>query len=254
MKKIIFADNFDFESICRAGFDGIFIKPENPEHARKTKELCDKHNLVFSSIHGPSALCNLIYTDNPEPYITQQKGLIDLAAELGVKYVITHATLHIDTPPYDQKAVKRYKRLFDYAFERGVTLCIENLEHKHIVYLMDELACYRGGGFCLDTGHNHAYTPHIDLSDFTPAYLHINDNYGMSGANYNGIDDLHLIPYDGTADFDKICATLKKQGYDGDLTFELKKHNTDLYNDLTDDEFLAKAYRVACDIENKIKK
>jgi sugar phosphate isomerase/epimerase len=253
MKKIIFADKFDFADIKKAGFDGIFIKPQNREHAIKTKELCDKHSLIFSSLHGPSIICNLMYTDTPEPYIAQQTELIDLAHELGVKFVITHATLHIDTPPYNPLAVERYKKLFDYAYRKGVTLCIENLEHEHIVFLFNELYGYKGGGFCLDTGHNNAYTPHLNFERFTPVYLHLNDNFGMTGKTYDGIDDLHLIPYDGNADFERILSNLKRQGYDGELTFELKKHNSDLYKNLSDKEFLEKAYSVACDIENKIK-
>ncbi len=253
MKKIIYADNFDYSLIKSIGFDGIFIKYDGDNDVRACKGNADKNGLILSSIHAPSKYCNYIYTDNPKPYIEQIKGIIALAGELGIKYVITHASLHIDTPPYSKTGAVRYKELCDFAISKGVTLCVENLEHPHILYLLRELYGYAGFGFCLDTGHNHAYTPQYDFSEFTPKYLHLNDNIGMTGVTYDGIDDNHLIPHDGTADFDSICALLNRQGYDGELTFELKKRNTHLYNGLTDREFLQKAFTVACDIEKKVR-
>ncbi len=253
MIKIIYADDFDFSLIKKVGFDGVFIKYTTDENARKLKEKADENGLIISSLHAPSALCNLIYTTSPKPYITQQKALIDLCYELGIKYLITHASLKIDIVPYAEIGAARYAELFEYAYSKNVELCIENIEHPHVEYLMQSLYGKRGGGMCLDTGHNNAYTPNADYSKYTPKYLHLNDNLGMRGKTYHIDDDMHLIPFDGNADFNKICATLKKQGYDGHLTFELKKHNTHFYDNLTDEEFLRKAYSVAVKIETMIK-
>ncbi len=252
MKKIIFADKFEYSLIKKVGFDGVFIKYDGDGEIRNAVSKAKINGLYVSSIHAPSKYCNYIYTNNPEPYTTQIKNIISLASELDIKYVIAHASLHINTPPFDSVGVDRYKELCDYAFKRKVTLCIENLEHPHILHLLATLNDYNGFGFCLDTGHNHAYTPQYDFGAYTPKYLHLNDNIGMTGITYDGIDDLHLIPYDGTYDFDGICELLKKQGYDGELTFELKRYNSRLYDGMTDEEFLEKAFKVARQIENKI--
>ncbi len=252
MKKIIFADYFDYSLIKEVGFDGIFIKYGDKENVYTAHRNAVTNGLILSSIHAPSKYCNYIYTDNPTPYYEQLKEIISIAGELKIPYVITHASLQIDTPPYDAIAIERYKTLCDFAFSKGVTICVENIEHDYAVYLNGGLIGYNGYGFCLDTGHNNAYTPTIDYSPFKPTYLHLNDNIGMTGETYATIDDLHLIPYDGTFDFDKVCAQLKAQNYDGHLTLELKKHNTHLYDNLSDREYLEKAFNIACELEKKI--
>jgi sugar phosphate isomerase/epimerase len=71
---------------------------------------------------------------------------------------------------------------------------------------------------CIDTGH-------AQLTGTPPAKL-------ISGMNKNlvkclhlhdndGKDDLHSLPYTGVLNFDKIAETLRKVGYQGDVTLEI---------------------------------
>ena len=53
---------------------------------------------------------------------------------------------------------------------------------------------------------------------------HINDNFGMTDRNnMTWLDDSHLLPFDGIADWQGVVARLDKHGYNGIYTMELTR-------------------------------
>lgn len=86
------------------------------------------------------------------------------------------------------------------------------------------------------------------------AMTHFNDNLGIS--DYNGkavwTDDLHLLPFDGIANRQKIVGRLEEHGYDGIYNFELGKtskgerRDNDVYTKMTAEEYITEAYKRAC--------
>jgi sugar phosphate isomerase/epimerase len=83
---------------------------------------------------------------------------------------------------------------------------------------------------------------------------HLNDNLGISREDGEifWTDDLHLLPFDGIADWDNIAARLDKWGYSGILTFELTvkskpdRHENDKYAQMPLEEYIAECYIRAC--------
>ena len=83
---------------------------------------------------------------------------------------------------------------------------------------------------------------------------HINDNLGIRNfdGNITWTDDLHLLPFDGIADWDNIADRLNAHGYNGTLTFELNReskpdrHDNDRYASMDDADYFARAYAAAC--------
>ena len=83
---------------------------------------------------------------------------------------------------------------------------------------------------------------------------HINDNLGIK--DFNGKifwhDDLHLLPFDGIADWDYNAKRLAKTGFNDILTFELNnkskpnRHENDKYFKMPIEEYVAEAYARAC--------
>jgi sugar phosphate isomerase/epimerase len=75
-------------------------------------------------------------------------------------------------------------------------------------------------GACWDTGHGHrqglrqAHSIRM-LGDWLKS-LHIQDN--------NGLHDQHLLPYQGTIDWNEVVGALREVGYAGDFTYEA--HNS----------------------------
>lgn len=83
---------------------------------------------------------------------------------------------------------------------------------------------------------------------------HLNDNLGIKdfGGEITFLDDLHLLPYDGAADWNDITERLKKYGFTDVLTFELNKqskpnrHENDIYDRMPLEEYICEAYKRAC--------
>lgn len=252
MEKIIYLDNFNMQEIKNAGFDGFFVKYESKQKCEELKAQADKLGLIFSSIHAPITKCNYAFFDNSAPFENLICEILDIASALNIPFVITHPNFR-PTPPLDiEKGIPVYGRLFAYAKEKGVTLCVENLEYEN--YTRAILDAHFGKeycGFCWDTGHNLCYTPSA-FYPYPPTYLHLNDNYGSSTPDIPVTDDLHLLPFDGKVDWQSVIATLKSHNYNGHLTFELKKNQSPLYSSLTNAEYLKKAHDIAVKIENQL--
>ena len=100
-------------------------------------------------------------------------------------------------------------------------------------------------------------TPDIDMMELYGdrlIYTHLNDNLGISDYNgkFNIQDDLHLLPMDGIADWEKIARQMNKFDYKGTLTLELSVENCDnrydneKYQRVDIRQYIAEAYARAC--------
>ena len=140
----------------------------------------------------------------------------------------------------------------------GVTMALENTEgEEYLAKLMPLADAYGSVGFCWDSGHEMCYNRSRDLLALYGKHLvctHLNDNLGMSGDAITWEDDLHLLPFDGAADWGMIVSRLKAAGYRGDFTYEVKlegregRHEHDGYRALSFAEYaalaLARAQRI----------
>jgi len=85
-------------------------------------------------------------------------------------------------------------------------------------------------GWCYDAGHAHAF--HDSLAEFrnvcrAPLSLHVQDNHG------DGRDE-HLIPGDGTLDWEEFLRSLKSVGYCGDFVLEAHHQSLEMPDDQRD--------------------
>ena len=119
-------------------------------------------------------------------------------------------------------------------------------------------------GFCWDSGHEMCYNRSQDLLALYGDRLiatHLNDNLGIKdfGGRIFWHDDLHLLPFDGIADWDNIAERLDRCGFDGIMTFELNlnskpdRHENDEYRRMPIEEYVAEAYKRACRVAAKRK-
>ena len=102
-------------------------------------------------------------------------------------------------------------------------------------------------GWCFDVGHawSCGYAPDIiKKCCVAPLSLHIQDNHG------NG--DEHLIPGDGTIDFDLFIAALKDVGYLGDCVLEAHHQSLDA-PDEERDGILSRLMDVAEELREKMR-
>jgi sugar phosphate isomerase/epimerase len=147
-------------------------------------------------------------------------------AELGGQAVVAHACGRDPVPDEDvaemaRRGLEVLRELCDYAAERGVTLCIENLPKRYgfqtvTQRIMEEAYGWDNLALCLDTCHATMDNPQaLELARWMAPKVrqtHFSDTHGR--------EDSHLIPFTGAVDYPAMCRILGGAGYDGVLDLE----------------------------------
>ncbi len=253
----------------KTGFEGFFTewKPGTPveEYAALAKEL----GMIYQSIHAPfNKSDDMWHGDDAlaEIAINELIECVNVCAENGVEIMIAHTYIGFDdnrTP--NEKGLERYAKVVREAERLGVKIAFENTEgEEYLAALMEHFKDNKNVGFCWDSGHEMCYNRSADLLALYGDRLiatHLNDNLGIkdSGGRIFWHDDLHLLPFDGIADWDNIANRLDKCGFDGIMTFELNlnskpdRHENDVYRRMPIEEYVAEAYKRACRVAAKRK-
>ena len=155
------------------------------------------------------------------------------AAALGARYMVLHPVCgnngrHFEDPEEFLKANERaIAPWLGMARDCGVVILSENLlwgpsRDPRIIAELVRRVGSEWFGWCYDTGHANCfgYRPEV-LRECAamPLSLHIQDNHASD-------QDEHLIPGDGTIDWDALVHTLAEIGYTGDCVLEA--HNQSL--------------------------
>ena len=245
------------------GFDGFFVNWTKEINVKKIKEVANSCGMIFQSIHAPFyQIADVLWQGGVEAEAAIET-LITCAkdcAENEIPIMVCHAFIGFDRDDVSpsQKGIENYRRVVEAAKELGVKIAFENTEgEEYLAVLMDAFKDYENVGFCWDTGHEICYNHSKDMMALYGDRLlctHLEDNLGIS--DYNGkifwTDDLHLLPFDGAADWQGIVHRLNRYNYNGELTFELNKtskpnrHENDGYTKMTNEEYICEVFKRAC--------
>lgn len=242
------------EMFKSAGFDCFFLCHHHADDPialyRKT---ADDVGIEFETIHGPfwgEGDANHLWLEGEIGDKALQFHLNRLQAciDYEVPKYIMHTTIGSTAPEISQVGIDRFRKLADYAANHGVKLCFENLEPlPHLHRIMEEFQDYHG--FCWDVGHNSCYSPHVDMMGLYGDRLlctHIHDNIGVTcPGDIHHRDDLHLLPFDGTINWNYIAEKIKASNYAGPLTLELSLKGRKEYSEMQFYDFVAEAYKRA---------
>lgn len=248
--------------IKKSGFEGfaIDLSGRDVDPAPLVK-LSKEENMFIDYLHAPFNKSDDMWMQGEIGDIALAELLeyIDICAKYEIPTMVAHTFIGFDSDniPTDI-GIERYGVLAKRASESGVKLALENTEGEEYLFaLMDALKSEKSVGFCWDTGHELCYNRGKNLMEMFGDRLfvtHLNDNLGVR--DYDGvitwIDDLHLLPFDGIADWNSIVASLAKHGFSGPLTFELNtrskpnRHENDKYSDMPIERYIAEAYGRAC--------
>lgn len=182
----------------------------------------------------------------------------------GIPVLVMHARIgfsYIFEP--ENICYDAFDEIVDTARKNGVQIAFENTEGREfLTLLMDRYAGEKYVGFCWDSGHEMCYNRSEDLLEKYGDRLimtHLNDNLGVS--RFDGqiywTDDLHLLPFDGIADWDECVKRLKRSKKADILNFELKRrskpdrHENDAYCQMSLEQYFAECYKRACRIAVK---
>ena len=235
------------EKIKAAGFETFFTGNYKGDDVAEIKKQADKLGLEYEFIHAPFHGINEMWMPGLGylQVFDYMKESINSAANNGIKTVITHVSSGWNAPQVNDLGLQRYDELVIYAREKGITLAFENLRLLgNLACLVDRYEKMDNVAYCFDCGHEHCYTKTVKILDiFTTRVCctHIHDNPGRPFDDKVNDFDQHLLPFDGTYDYEQMMRKLDEYGYAGSLMLEVSQ-NKEAYKKMTQEAFLATCY------------
>lgn len=234
--------------------DGFFALYQNYEQVARLKDFANTRGMFFQSIHAKHHPMREIWFANEKSetvsnIIADLKDTIISAKKLEVDRVV----LHVYTGFYDEGptaiGLKRIGEVLETAQKHGIKLCFENLEGEQFLdAVLTEYQSCEYAKMCYDCGHENCYATHKVVDKFKDKILalHINDNMGIRSNDkiLSGRDDMHIVPFDGNVDFDRVINIIKYVKLENELTFELKfckDEIADKYRQMNFDDYLSLA-------------
>ena len=246
------------------GFDAISPEWQEDAGIGELVEKAREYGLFVQSLHAPFGKSAAMW-DSDKTLCDEAKEellkVLDDCKAWNIPIMVVHTWIGFE---YEFDASKLHFENFDEivvrAEEYGITIAFENTEGEEYFFaLMDRYKANQAVGFCWDSGHEMCYNHSQDLLAKYGDRLvmtHLNDNLGIS--RFDGktfwTDDLHLLPYDGIADWDDIIQRLKNSQHMEVLNFELgliskpNRHENDIYSQMGLELYFTEAYKRACKI------
>lgn len=206
------------------------------ENALREREIIEQAGLFVEQSHAPFNRYNRAPV---EQFGAEMRRAFETAALLGARHMVVHAdeytpVAHWNAGEIADRMYEFYAPLVEFAGAHNMDVAFENLFEDHCFEEVDgrsrycsrveEILCLMERfedapvSCCWDFGHAQcAFGREHMLKALEKAAprvtcTHVHDNY------YG--HDLHILPFMGEIDWETHMALLKKQGYQGQLTFE----------------------------------
>lgn len=257
MVGITSVNGFDFSmeerfyKIKSAGFDSILLwwGDDEAEPRKERILLAEKYNLSIENVHASTEHLNAIWKSGDEGEHTLLKLMQEIrdCSLYGINTMVLHLTNGSCPPPVSEIGSNRIERLIVFAENLNVRLAFENVRlPQHTRYILDK---YHTPfvALCYDSGHENCWSPQInwlDLYRHRIAAIHLHDNFRD--------EDSHLIPFDGTVDWEQKAKAIAASSYLGAVTIEAEYHSSKAYEINGFDFFLKKAYEKSVTISRMI--
>ncbi len=235
----------------RIGFDGFFVGQDAANVTEKVAKLyamAEQEGLVIETIHSTIPGCTNLWIegDAGEDYVQVLKNNIDNCAKFSIPILVVHIQVQGGTEISPVLGIKRLEYVVSYAGEKGIKIAFENINAPELLYQVMAHFPEAHVGFCYDSGHEACHTPGVEYLPILGNRLfctHLHDN--------DCVGDLHLLPFEGKMDFDRICKQLKEVNYQGNITLELS-YTKDYAARMGKEEFLQKALIAANRLQDLI--
>ena len=239
-------------AIKNAGFDGVFLQIYNKDIEFSQLEqfsLCKQLNLSipFCHLHYNGFNDIWIEGENGDKLVNGYLKDLELCDELKIPMVVMHLVNSFIAPPPSKIGLKRLETIIKYAKSKNIKIAFENTKISgYIEYVLDNLD-YDNIGICYDSGHCHCYfDDEFNWNKFKNKIftLHLHDN-DKSG-------DQHLLPFDGTINWNTLIDNLIVANYSGPISLESCYRNN--YLQISLDDFYKESYTRAKQIAKMISK
>jgi sugar phosphate isomerase/epimerase len=153
--------------------------------------------------------------------VRETKLALDLAETAPYGTLVVHVGGLAEADNQPAAARRSLEEIAERAAEVDVALALEVIPNglsspDALVRLFESDAELGDAGVCLDVGHAHLIGDVVDAVETLSGYItttHIHDNAGRR--------DDHLLPFEGTIDWERTLLALHKVGFDGPLVLEL---------------------------------
>ena len=240
-------------AIKNAGFKNVFIqwynnKEWSPTQEEQLKLIREKGlNVIFAHL-GYQDINNLWVEDAiGDKLVDRYKNDIRVCKDNDIPMVIMHLTSKSKAPQYNERGLKRLQEIVDYAESLNIKVAFENTKIKGYLDYVIKNINNKNVGICFDSGHYHVhFNDELDFSSFKNRIfaVHFHDN--------DKSDDLHLLPFDGTLDWENVIKNLKECNYNGPITMELCYQYK--YFKMGIDEFYKKSYEIGIKLKEMFEK
>lgn len=250
--------------VGKIGFEVISLACSNGADIDKLTQVAKDCGLTVQSLHAPILnAANMWDHDDAVGLPARQEllSVLDTCKRNGIPIMVAHVWIGFRyTFDAENLNFANYDAVVAYAKQCGVKIAFENNEGEEYLFaLMERYKDNDTVGFCWDSGHEMCYNRSRELlADFGDRLLmtHLNDNLGIRSfeGNMTSRDDLHLLPYDGIADWDRYIALLKASKPLDALNFEVginskkERHENDAYAQMSLENYFTEAYKRACKI------
>jgi sugar phosphate isomerase/epimerase len=229
-------------AIKNAGFKNVFIQWYNkdwiPTQEEQLKYIRKKGlNIIFAHLGYQNINDLWLENEDGDKLVNRYINDIRICKEHSIPMVVMHLTSKHKAPKYNETGLKRLQKIVDYAQSLNVKVAFENTKIMGYLDYVIEHIDNENVGICFDSGHYHVhFNDKFDFDKFKNRIfaIHLHDN--------DKSDDLHLIPFDGTLNWDDVINKLKECHYTGPITMELCYR--DRYLNMGIKEFYKKGYEV----------
>ena len=208
-------------SIKNNGYKNVFVQWYDKDWKISQEEqvkLCKKLGLNIIFAHLGYQNINSIWEEGQagDKEVERYKKDIKNCKENEIDMVIMHLVSGNVAPQYNELGLERLRQITEYAKKLDVKIAFENTKIKgYLEYVLSNIKD-ENIGICFDAGHYHAHFNdefNFELFKNRIFAVHLHDN--------DKSDDLHLIPFDGTLDWQDTMRKLKESNYSGPITLEL---------------------------------
>jgi uncharacterized protein y4fM len=236
------------DAIKKAGFKDVFVQWYNKEWEYSQEEQLKYArkqglNIIFAHLGYKNINDLWKECDEGNKLVENYKKDIKICKQNNIPMVVMHLTSKKVAPNYNEIGLERIREIVNYAKELDIKVAFENTKIKgYLEYVIQNLD-NDNVGICYDAGHCH-----VHFNDEFPYEMFKNKIFAVHLHDNDKSDDLHLLPFDGTIDWEKVIKKLRDCNYEGPITLEpCYRHD---YLNLTLDEFYKKAYEVGKKISN----
>ena len=250
-----FGDFKAIEMMKEAGFDAVdfsycynqetkeVLGDGYREYAKRIREHLDKVGMVCNQAHAPFVSGTEFAKDATLSKETLIIRAIESASILGAENIVVHAITVPSGVDFEEYNINYYKSLIPYCIKFGINVAVENLfirDYKRKCFAekigspekLNSIVEKINSPYivaCVDVGHAAltGYEPEKFIEGVNKNILkalHIHDN------SYT--EDDHALSYTGKLNWEAIMEALKNKGYQGDLTFEIRKFTSKFPDEL----------------------